>query len=51
MRLSEQLEGHIGNYHRVIDGYLAGLPHEQLLPALAHVNVNPLERAVVDVGL
>jgi hypothetical protein len=51
MRLSEQVEGHISNYHRVIDGYLAGLPHAELLPALASVNVNPLDRPVVDVGL
>jgi phenylpropionate dioxygenase-like ring-hydroxylating dioxygenase large terminal subunit len=51
MRLSQQIEGHIGNYHRLIDGYLAGRPHEQLLPALQHVNVNPLERPVVDLGI
>ena len=25
MRLAEQIEGHISNYHRLIDGYLAGL--------------------------
>jgi hypothetical protein len=51
MRLSEQLEGHLSNYHRLIDGYLAGLPHERLLPALPLVNVNPLDRAVVDLPL
>jgi len=51
MRLSEQIEGHIGNYHRVIDGYLAGLPQGRLQPALQHVMVNPLDRAVVEVGL
>lgn len=51
MRLSEQIEGHISNYHRTIDGFLAGLPQEQLLPALPHINVNPLERPVVDIGL
>jgi nitrite reductase/ring-hydroxylating ferredoxin subunit len=51
MRLSEQIEGHIGNYHRVIDGYLAGLPQDRLQPALQHVMVNPLDRAVVEVGL
>ncbi len=50
MRLSETMEGHISNFHRVIDGFLAGLPYEQLLPALATVNVNPLERPIVDVG-
>jgi hypothetical protein len=51
MRLSERNEGHISNYHRLIDGYLAGLPQERLLPALRQVNVNPLERPVVDIGL
>ncbi len=51
MRLSERAEGHLSNLERVIDGYLAGLPHEQLVPALQHVNVNPLTRPIVDVGL
>jgi phenylpropionate dioxygenase-like ring-hydroxylating dioxygenase large terminal subunit len=51
MRLGEQIEGHISNYHRVIHGYLAGLPHERLLPALPSINVNPLERSVVDIDL
>ena len=51
MRLSEQVEGHLSNFERTIDGFLAGLPYERLLPALREVNVNPLERAVVDLGL
>jgi len=50
MRLSEQIEGHISNCHRVIDGYLAGRPHDQLLAALATLNVNPLEMPVLDLG-
>jgi hypothetical protein len=50
MRLSEQMEGHISNFHRTIDGFLAGLPYEKLIPALQTVNVNPLERPIVDVG-
>jgi Rieske 2Fe-2S family protein len=49
LRLSELAEGHLSNLERVVDGYLAGLSHEQLLPALAEVNVNPLERPIVDV--
>jgi phenylpropionate dioxygenase-like ring-hydroxylating dioxygenase large terminal subunit len=48
MRLSEQMEGHISNFHRVIDGFLAGLPYRQLLPALASVNVNPLDMPAAD---
>jgi phenylpropionate dioxygenase-like ring-hydroxylating dioxygenase large terminal subunit len=49
MRLSEQIEGHISNFHRTLDGFLAGLPYEKLLPALQSVNVNPLEMPVVDI--
>jgi phenylpropionate dioxygenase-like ring-hydroxylating dioxygenase large terminal subunit len=51
LRLSEQVEGHIGNFHRTIDGFLRGLPSEALLPALRELNVNPLERPVVDLGV
>jgi phenylpropionate dioxygenase-like ring-hydroxylating dioxygenase large terminal subunit len=49
MRLSDRMEGHISNFHRVLDGYLAGLPSAQLLPALSAVNVNPLEMPIVDI--
>jgi hypothetical protein len=45
-----EIEGHIANFHRTIDGYLAGLPHEQLVGALAELNLNPLVRPVVDIG-
>ena len=52
MRLSEQIEGHIANYHRLLDAYLAGRSSAELLRALPHVNVNPLDHAVVaDLGL
>jgi len=50
MRLSERAEGHLANLERTIDGFLAGLPYEKLLPALEQINVNPLERPVVDIG-
>ena len=50
MRLSERAEGHISNFQRTIDGFLAGLPYEKLLPALQEINVNPLERPIVDIG-
>ncbi len=49
MRLSERNEGHISNYQRVIDGFLAGLSYETLLPALRKINVNPLEMPVVEI--
>ncbi len=51
LRLSEQIEGHISNNHRVIDGFLAGLPYERLLPAMRSINVNPLEMPVIDFKL
>jgi glycine betaine catabolism A len=50
MRLSERAEGHLSNFERILDGFLAGLPYEKLLPALREVNVNPLERPIVDLG-
>ncbi|MBV9487901.1 MAG: hypothetical protein JO246_17840 [Frankiaceae bacterium] len=50
MRLSEQIEGHISNFHRTIDGYLQGKSHAELAHALEELNINPLERPVVDLG-
>ena len=50
MRLSQGMEGGIANFERTLDGYLAGLSDDELAPALREVNVNPLERPVVDLG-
>ena len=50
MRLAAGMEGGVANFQRTVDGFLAGLPYEQLLPALHAVNLNPLERPVVDLG-
>jgi hypothetical protein len=50
MRLSERAEGGVSNFERLVDGFLAGLPYERLLPALESVNVNPLESPVADLG-
>jgi phenylpropionate dioxygenase-like ring-hydroxylating dioxygenase large terminal subunit len=50
LRLSAGIEGGIANVERTIDGFLAGLPHDRLLPALHAVNVNPLEQPVADLG-
>ncbi|MEZ4330969.1 MAG: aromatic ring-hydroxylating dioxygenase subunit alpha [Myxococcota bacterium] len=38
MRLSGEVEGLISNYHRVIDGFLAGRSHAELLPNLQQVS-------------
>lgn len=50
VRISEHLEGHISNFERVLDGFLAALPYERLLPALRSVNVNPLEQPVAEIA-
>jgi phenylpropionate dioxygenase-like ring-hydroxylating dioxygenase large terminal subunit len=50
MRLSSGLEGHISNFERTVDGFLAGLPHERLLPALRSVNVYPFDKPILDLG-
>jgi len=51
MRLSSGLEGHISNFERTIDGFLHGHAYEQLLPALATVNVYPFDKPIADLGL
>jgi phenylpropionate dioxygenase-like ring-hydroxylating dioxygenase large terminal subunit len=50
MRLSAELEGHISNFERTIDGYLAGLDQDRLLGALGEVNVYPFDRPIVELG-
>jgi hypothetical protein len=49
LRLSDKVEGMIGNYHRLIDGYLAGLDHERLLHAAQQVS-GPIDAPVRDLG-
>ncbi len=49
MRLSSRIEGMIGNYQRLIDGYLAGLGHDKLLPAAGLVS-GPIDDCVKDLG-
>ena len=51
LRISELIEGHISNFHRTLDGYLAGRSHDELAAAMRTVNVNPLESPAVDIGL
>jgi phenylpropionate dioxygenase-like ring-hydroxylating dioxygenase large terminal subunit len=50
MRLSSGLEGHISNFERTIDGFLAGRSHDLLLPAVRAVNVYPFEQPILDLG-
>ncbi len=49
MRLSSQIEGMIGNHQRLIDGYLAGLDYDKLLPAAQQVS-GPIDDRVKDLG-
>ena len=51
MRLSEKAEGHLSNFERTIDGFLAGRSHAELAEALRAINVNPLEQPIRDLGL
>ncbi len=47
MRLSETMEGHVSNFERTVDGFLAGLPFDRLAPALQRgqrVPVRPTDR-------
>ncbi len=50
MRFSEGIEGGVANFERTVDGFLAGLPYDQLIPALRTINVNPLEMPITDMG-
>jgi hypothetical protein len=50
MRLNEQLEGHISNFERTLDGFLAGFPYERLLPAVQELNVAPFDKPILDLG-
>lgn len=50
MRLSAEIEGHIGNFHGTIDAFLNWRSYDAILPALHELNLNPLERPVVDLG-
>jgi phenylpropionate dioxygenase-like ring-hydroxylating dioxygenase large terminal subunit len=48
MRISAQIEGHLSNFHRTIDGYLEGRPTRKLIKSHQELNINPLERPIVD---
>jgi phenylpropionate dioxygenase-like ring-hydroxylating dioxygenase large terminal subunit len=50
MRLSETMEGHVSNFERTVDGFLAGLPFDRLAPALRAVNVYPFDQPIADLG-
>ncbi len=49
MRLSNQMEGLIGNYHKLIDGYLAGRSYDELVPAARKVS-GCIDVPIADLG-
>ncbi len=49
MRLSSRIEGLISNFERVIDGFLAGLPYDTLIPAIQKTN-STIDVPIVDLG-
>ena len=49
MRLSGQVEGMISNYHRLIDGYLAGIERSRLAQA-THVVCSGYDGPILDLG-
>ena len=49
MRLAQGVEGLVSNYQRVIDGYIAGLPTEQLAEATTHLGGN-FDGPIKDLG-
>ena len=49
MRLSDRIEGLISNFERVVDGFLAGLPYEALVPAIQKTNTT-IDVPVADLG-
>jgi hypothetical protein len=50
MRLSDQIEGLISNFERVVDGFLAGLPYQRLVPAIQKTNTT-IDVPIVDLGM
>lgn len=50
MRLAQEVEGMISNFHRVIDGYLAGRSHADLLPAIQQVS-GAIDAPIRPIGL
>jgi Rieske 2Fe-2S family protein len=49
MRLSDKIEGLISNFERVVDGFLAGLPYDTLVPAIQKTNTT-IDVPIVDLG-
>jgi len=49
MRLSDQIEGLISNFERVVDGFLAGLPYDTFATAIQKTNTT-IDVPIADLG-
>jgi hypothetical protein len=49
MRLASRIEGLISNFERVVDGFLAGLPYDALVPAIQKTNTT-IDVPIADLG-
>ena len=49
MRLAKNIEGLISNFERVVDGFLAGLAYEELVPAIQKTNTT-IDVPIADLG-
>ena len=50
MRLARDVEGMVSNFHRTIDGFLAGREHDQLLRAIQQTS-GPIDSVIADIDL
>jgi hypothetical protein len=50
MRLARDVEGLVSNYQRVIDGFIAGAPRENLAAASAKLGSN-FDGPILDLGI
>ena len=50
MRLAKDVEGMISNYQRIIDGYLAGVPQENLASSTQQLGGN-FDGKILGLGL
>jgi len=50
LRLSQDMEGMVSNYHRLIDGYLAGADKDRLAQAARQVS-GAIDTPIRDLGL
>jgi phenylpropionate dioxygenase-like ring-hydroxylating dioxygenase large terminal subunit len=50
LRLADKIEGLVSNFERVVDGFLADLPYDKLLPAIRKTH-STIDVPIADLGL